>query len=125
MRLTSAARGNGSVAAEIPSAKTDVFKQLGVLTGVITCSSVLYPHFLYTCSFTNMIFVYKSKQDPPGKCCQGLPLPAGSLGTSTPVAAKIFSICCSTLAKFAAGLGQSDPFMETGFHRPLVTSEEK
>jgi hypothetical protein len=47
------------------------------------------------------------------------------LGTSTPVAAMIFFICSSTLDRFASGLGQSVPFIETGFQIPLVTSEEK
>lgn len=37
--------------------------------------------------------------------------PTGRLGTSTPVAARIFFICCSTMDKFAAGLGQSVPFI--------------
>jgi hypothetical protein len=51
--------------------------------------------------------------------------PAARLGTSTPVAARIFLICSSTLERFAAGLGQSVPFMKTGFQTPLVTSAEK
>jgi hypothetical protein len=52
-------------------------------------------------------------------------LPTARLGTSTPVAAKIFLICCSTMDKFAAGLGQSVPFIKAGFHMPRVTSAEK
>ena len=51
--------------------------------------------------------------------------PAARLGISTPVVARIFLICSSTLDKFAAGLGQSVPFMKTGFQIPLVTSDEK
>lgn len=51
--------------------------------------------------------------------------PTETLGTSTPVAARIFLICCSTVAKFAAGLGQSVPFIKAGFQRPRVTSAEK
>lgn len=41
------------------------------------------------------------------------------------MAARIFFICCSTRDKFAAGLGQSVPFMKAGFHMPRVTSAEK
>lgn len=52
-------------------------------------------------------------------------LPTARLGTSTPVAAKIFLICCSIMDKFAAGLGQSVPFIKAGFHMPRVTSAEK
>lgn len=52
-------------------------------------------------------------------------IPTARLGTSTPVAARIFFICCSTSDKFAAGLGQSVPFIQAGFHIPLVTSAEK
>lgn len=51
--------------------------------------------------------------------------PTERLGTSTPVSARIFLTCCSTVAKFAAGLGQSVPFIEAGFQIPRVTSAEK
>lgn len=46
-------------------------------------------------------------------------------GTLTPVAAKVLFIRSSIMDKFAAGLGQSDPFMKAGFQRPRVTSAEK
>lgn len=52
-------------------------------------------------------------------------IPTARLGTLTPVAARIFFICCSTVDKFAAGLGQSVPFIKAGFHMPRVTSDEK
>lgn len=52
-------------------------------------------------------------------------LPALRHGTCTPVAAKILCICSSTMDKFAAGLGQSVPFIKAGFQRPRVTSAEK
>jgi len=51
--------------------------------------------------------------------------PIARLGTSTPVAARIFLICCSTIDKFAEGLGQSVPFIKAGFHMPRVTSADK
>lgn len=51
--------------------------------------------------------------------------PATRLGTSTPVAARIFLICSSTFDRFAAGLGQSTPFIKTGFQTPRLTSAEK
>jgi hypothetical protein len=46
-------------------------------------------------------------------------------GKSTPVVAMIFFNFSSTLERFASGLGQSVPFIETGFQIPLVTSAEK
>lgn len=52
-------------------------------------------------------------------------LPVARLGTSMPVAAKTLCICCSTMDKLAAGLGQSVPFIDTGFQTPLVTSAVK
>ena len=51
--------------------------------------------------------------------------PAARLGTSTPVAANIFLIFSPTLDKFAAGPGQSVPFINTGFHTPRLTSAKK
>lgn len=52
-------------------------------------------------------------------------IPTARVGTSTPVAARIFLICCSIEDKFVAGLGQSVPFIKAGFHKPRVTSAEK
>ena len=52
-------------------------------------------------------------------------IPVAKLGTSMPVAARSLCICCSTKDKLAAGLGQSVPFIEAGFHMPRVTSAVK
>jgi hypothetical protein len=51
--------------------------------------------------------------------------PGARLGISTPVVARIFVIYSSTVDRFVAGLGQSTPFMNTGFQTPLLTSAEK
>lgn len=52
-------------------------------------------------------------------------IPAERLGTLTPVSASMFLICSSTFERFAAGLGQSVPFIKTDFQTPRDTSAEK
>lgn len=56
---------------------------------------------------------------------QFLDLPGLHLGASTPTAASISFISDSTDRRFAAGLGQSFPFIGTSFHIPRVISAEK
>lgn len=63
------------------------------------------------------------EQKKQTKCL--LNLPKEHVGISTPAVANISFISDSTNDRIAAGLGQSIPFIGTGFQIPRVTSAEK
>lgn len=79
------------------------------------CKCILFLLKKHFQDFKKCQNLWSEQQDKPG----------ARLGTTTPVAAKIFLICSSTFCSFAAGLGQSVPFIDAGFQTPRVTSAQK